>query len=76
MSNTITLPLNVVYQLSAETERLHASLELCFDSLRLHSVLGLDHVEFMLRELADKSYETLETLNELQSQPMAVEVTA
>ena len=76
MSNTITLPLNVVYQLSAETERLHASLELCFDSLRLHSVLGLDHVEFMLRELADKSYETLETLNELQSQPMAEEVTA
>jgi hypothetical protein len=66
MSNTITLPLNVVYQLSAETERLHASLELCFDSLRLHSVLGLDHVEFMLRELADKSYETLETLNNLQ----------
>ena len=66
MSNTITLPLNVVYQLSAETERLHASLELCFDSLRLHSVLDLDHVEFMLRELADKSYETLETLNNLQ----------
>ena len=66
MSNTITLPLNVVYQLSAETERLHASLELCFDSLRLHSVLGLDHVEFMLRELADKSYKTLETLNNLQ----------
>ena len=71
MSNTITLPLNVVYQLSAETERLHASLELCFDSLRLHSVLGLDHVEFMLRELADKSYETLETLNELQSKAVA-----
>lgn len=66
MSNTITLPLNVVYQLSAETERLHASLQLCADSLRLHSVLGLDHVEFMLRELADKSYETLETLNNLQ----------
>ena len=42
MSNTITLPLNVVYQL-----------------------------EFMLRELADKSYETLETLNELQSKAVA-----
>ena len=71
MSNTITLPLNVVYQLSAETERLHASLELCFDSLRLHSVLGLEHVETVLRELADNAFEALEMLNELQSKAVA-----
>lgn len=65
-NQTVTLPLDVIYKLSAETEMMHASLQLCADSLRLHSVLGLDHVEFMLRELADKSYETLETLNNLQ----------
>ena len=65
-NQTVNLPLDVIYKLSAEAERSRAYLELCYDSLRLHSVLDLDHVEFMLRELADKSYETLETLNNLQ----------
>lgn len=76
MSNTITLPLNVVYQLSAETERLHASLQLCADSLRLHNVLGLEAVGYAVQGLVDKAYETLEMLNELQSQPMAEEALA
>ncbi len=70
-NQTVNLPLDVIYKLSAEAERSRAYLELCYDSLRLHSVLDLDHVEFMLRELADKSYETLETLNELQSKAVA-----
>ena len=68
-NQTVTLPLDVIYKLSAETERSRAYLELCYDSLRLHSV-GLEHVETVLRELADNAFEALEMLNKLQSQPM------
>ena len=75
-NQTVTLPLNVIYRLSAETEMMHASLQLCADSLRLHNVLGLEAVGYTVQGLADKAYETLEMLNELQNQPMAEEVTA
>ena len=69
-NQTVTLPLDVIYKLSAETERSRAYLELCYDSLRLHSVLGLEHIETVLRELADNAFEVLEMLNKLQSPPM------
>lgn len=75
-NQTVTLPLNVIYRLSAETEMMHASLQLCADSLRLHNVLGLEAVGYTVQGLADKAYETLEMLNELQNQPIAEEVTA
>ena len=71
INKKITISIDSIYKLSAEMERSRAYLELCYDSLRLHSVLGLEHVETVLRELVDNAFEALEMLNELQSKAVA-----